>query len=120
LYDAYNERRQQAFQEERQQQSVEWWTKYNEYLLSTSWAAMRQRVLERDGGLCQSCLTRSATQVHHTSYDLYNQLGKSAAFELVAICHTCHAKIHPHMAEAQADIAHYNPFLNGATNGKHR
>ena len=120
LYEAHNERRQQAFEEERQQQSVEWWAKYNEYLQSRQWHTIRQRVLDRDAETCQACLKNKAAHVHHLTYDLYNRLGKSAAFELVAICRTCHEQIHPHMADAQDRMTLYNPYLNGATNGKHR
>lgn len=114
---------QQVEQERMEQQaaqSVEWWARYNVYLKSQQWHKMRQRVLDRDGGLCQACLTNAATHVHHLSYDLYNQLGKSAAFELVAICRTCHEQIHPRMSEAQDKLTLYSPFLNGGTNGKHR
>lgn len=102
------------------EQSQEWWEKYNAYLRSTQWHKMRQLVLDRDGNLCQACLTNKATHVHHVSYDLYNRLGKSAAFELVAICRLCHEQIHPHMSDAQDKLTLYSPFLNGGTNGKHR
>lgn len=102
------------------QQNAEWWAKYSVYLRSQQWHRMRQKVLDRDGNLCQSCLTNTATHVHHLSYELYNQIGKSAAFELVAICRSCHQQIHPHMSEEQDRITLRNPFLNGETNGKHR
>lgn len=102
------------------QQNAEWWAKYSIYLRSQQWHKMRAKVLERDANLCQACLTNEAAHVHHLSYDLYNQLGKSAAFELVAICRSCHEQIHPHMSEAQDRLTLYNPYLNGATNGKHR
>jgi len=96
------------------------WTNYNRYLRTKQWYTIREAVLKRDGYLCQACLTRKAVQVHHLSYELFNTLGQSAAFELVAICRQCHEKIHPNMAQAQEELAHYNPFLNGATNGQHR
>ena len=80
-----------------------WEELYAMYLASPHWYKMRNLVLDRDGHLCQACLCREASEVHHTSYTLYNRLGRSAAFELVAICHECHAKIHPHIAKAQAE-----------------
>jgi 5-methylcytosine-specific restriction endonuclease McrA len=120
-----NLRREQLWQEQeqrrlaqKQEQNAEWWAKYNKYLMSTHWADLRKRVLERDGGICQACLRNKATQAHHLSYDLYNELGFSAAFELVAICYQCHNKIHPHMARAQYQLSNslYNAYLQGATN----
>ncbi len=88
------------------------WINYNRYLQTKQWYIMRKAVLKRDAYLCQSCLTREATQVHHLSYELFNTLGQSAAFELVSICCQCHEKIHPHLAQAQAALAYYNPFLS--------
>lgn len=117
--DAYDrERKRQdkevaAFQEE---SNREWWQTYSTYLRSRQWHALRKKVLERDGQICQACLTRPATQVHHLSYDLFTKLGFSAAFECVAICYQCHTKIHPDMAEAQHGLVDsgYSPYLNGA------
>lgn len=95
----------------------DFWDQYTPYLKSQRWHAMRNLVLKRDENLCQSCLSRKATQVHHLSYRLFKQLGYSAAFELVAICHECHSKIHPHTAEAQHEMLSslYNPYLTGVT-----
>lgn len=94
-----------------------WWDAYRTYLRSRQWHALRQRVLKRDGKLCQACLSREATQVHHLTYRLYDKLGYSAAFECVAICHHCHGKIHPQMATTQHDLTGYSPYLNGTSNG---
>lgn len=119
----WNELREQSEVERQaaiQEQNAEWWAKYNTYLQTQQWHKMRQKVLDRDNNLCQACLSNKATHVHHLSYDLYNRLGKSAAFELVAICRVCHEQIHPHMSEAQDKVTHHNPFLNGGINGKHR
>ena len=101
----------------RQDKNTEWWEKYNKYLHSQHWHDMRQKVLERDQHVCQACLRNKATQVHHLSYALYEQLGKSAAFELVSICYSCHRAIHPHLAESQQQLAFFNPYLNGGRNG---
>lgn len=126
-YEALRQRHQeewQCVQDQEKHLSViegrQWWIEYNRYLRSPQWHSLRKKVLERDGGICQACLSREATQVHHLFYDLYNQLGQSAAFECVAICYQCHVKIHPHMAEAQHQIvvSGYNPYLNGAYNGR--
>lgn len=105
-----------AREAQRQEQNQLWWSKYSEYLRSRQWHVLRNKVLERDGELCQACLTRKATQVHHLTYDLYNKLGSSAAFECVAICHLCHEKIHSDEAAAQHRMlsSGYSPYLNGA------
>lgn len=91
------------------------WNAYSMYLRSQSWHTMRKAVLKRDNELCQACLTRKATQVHHLSYRLFKEIGLSAAFELVAICKACHEKIHPRMAEEQQKVTGslYNPYLTG-------
>jgi hypothetical protein len=85
----------------RGEQSAEWWAKYSAYLNSTKWQALRDLVIQRDGGVCQACLSRPAEHVHHVTYELYNLLGASAAFECVAICRRCHEKIHPRLSSAQ-------------------
>jgi hypothetical protein len=90
------------------------WDQYSVYLRSRGWHKMRQLVIKRDGNLCQACLNNKATQVHHLSYRLFKKLGKSAAFELVAICNQCHEKIHPRMADAQRNQEFRNPYLEVA------
>ena len=89
-----------------EQESAEWWSGYSAYLRSPRWRRLRDRVLQRDRFTCQACLSRAATQVHHLSYELYDRIGSSAAFECVAICEPCHHKIHPHMAETQSGGKH--------------
>ena len=64
---------------------------YNDYLASEEWRIKRFTVLERDGFLCQKCLVRHATQVHHLSYD---RVGDEALDDLVSLCGGCHTKIH--------------------------
>lgn len=114
------EQQREAEAAKQQQEAQEWWREYNQYLKTQQWHTLRRKVLERDNNLCQACLTRPASQVHHLRYELYNLLGQSAAFECVAICYQCHVKIHPHMAELQHQIvaSGYNPYLNGVQNGR--
>lgn len=66
--------------------------RYAEWLSrSDEWADMREKVIRRDGGLCQGCLTACATQVHHLDYrDKYAPF----AFQLVALCDKCHTRYH--------------------------
>jgi hypothetical protein len=72
-------------------EQAEWWHMYNDYLASAEWRMRRQRVLERDGHMCQGCLTRKATQVHHLSYA---HVTREPLFELISICDACHTNIH--------------------------
>lgn len=66
---------------------------YGEYLASETWAKKRAKVMKRAGGICEGCLERAATEVHHLSYD---HIGNEFLFELVAVCEYCHDAIHHH------------------------
>jgi hypothetical protein len=65
---------------------------YAEYLKSDVWASKRTRVLKRDQYLCQACLTRTATQVHHKKYP--EIFGDEPLFDLESVCTTCHLALH--------------------------
>lgn len=65
---------------------------YRDYLLSDEWRSRRERVLERDGHLCQSCRQRPATQVHHLTYE---HILDEFLFELVSVYGECHSRLHP-------------------------
>ncbi|HSG61647.1 MAG TPA: hypothetical protein VLA24_09460 [Pseudomonadales bacterium] len=107
--------REQLLQHEQLLETVEWWKSYSQYLQTTEWHTIRRLVLDRDSHICQACLRNKAAHVHHLSYTLYNQIGRSAAFELVAICRPCHEKIHPHMSHAQDLEIYHNPYLEKVT-----
>jgi len=64
---------------------------YREYLESDAWAEIRQKVIKRDGGLCQACLDAPAVDVHHLTYD---NMGHEFCWQLVAVCRPCHERIH--------------------------
>ncbi|SRR6266849_6211614 len=64
---------------------------YDIYLSTPSWQAKRAKVMKRAGGLCEGCLERNATQVHHLTYD---HIFDEFMFELVAVCDECHARLH--------------------------
>jgi uncharacterized protein with PIN domain len=80
--------------------------KYDIYLTTPSWQAKRAKVLRRAGGLCEACLERKATQVHHLTYD---HIFEEFMFELVAVCDECHARLHADKhddepAETETDV----------------
>lgn len=62
--------------------------RYDAYLASPEWKAIRQRVLSRDGGRCRSC-SRRANQVHHASYDEATMHGRDIS-RLFSLCGPCH------------------------------
>lgn len=64
---------------------------YADYLKSDEWAARREKVMQRAGGICEGCRQRPATEVHHLSYEHVTQ---EFLFELVAMCGGCHARWH--------------------------
>lgn len=98
LEQEYQDARDRRYRELRDQQQQAWLEKrserqkeYHEYLKSTQWQEKSRAVLQRDGYTCQACLHRRATQAHHRTYDhIYNE----PLFDLVAICPTCHERLH--------------------------
>lgn len=73
----------------RQRANETWHDRYKAYLNSEDWRRLRDRVLTRDGHLCQSCLSAPATQVHHMTYRYYNA-GHDSALFLRSVCRPCH------------------------------
>lgn len=66
-------------------------TEYEAYLRTPEWQAKRRKALERDGHICQGCLTARATEVHHTTY---SHLGAELMFQLISLCADCHEWLH--------------------------
>jgi hypothetical protein len=87
----YWEAQQRQREEQRRQEREAFFTKYNAYLRTSAWRSLRHRVLQRARGICEACLIRRATQVHHTTYE---HVFAEFAFELVAICDACHSRLH--------------------------
>jgi 5-methylcytosine-specific restriction endonuclease McrA len=83
--------RSQQYEEERHQQAEERKREYDAYMQSTKWAHIRQRVLERENYVCQGCGIRGAIQAHHLTYDRFKE---EMLFDLVAVCRSCHERIH--------------------------
>jgi hypothetical protein len=77
--------------EEREQENQRWWDRYNAYLQTDEWLDLRARVLGRARNICEGCHERQATAVHHLSYE---HVTEEFLWELVAICETCHRRIH--------------------------
>lgn len=86
----------------RAQNRENWFRQYNSYLQSPEWRRKRDLVLRRDNYTCQCCLSATATQVHHKSYEFVDLAGNEPAFDLVAVCTPCHEKIESMKNERRA------------------
>lgn len=96
--------RQVAAEQQRESERQEWRRRYELYLQSPQWESKRQAALKRDRWLCQGCLSRRATQVHHLTYD---HLGNELLWELQSVCTECHKIIHPHMRDVDINWADF-------------
>lgn len=71
---------------------------YAAYLKSALWRSIRDRVLVRHR-MCQSCMKRASTQVHHRAYDLHTLSGADLRC-LTALCRPCHKRgERPHLRQ---------------------
>lgn len=88
---------QEALRQAAQQAAaVAWWKGYNVYLKSAHWQAVRRKVIQRDGFVCQLCfkrVTEADAHAHHLSYATYDLVGMSLPAECVALCRSCHERI---------------------------
>lgn len=67
-----------------------WFAVYRAYQASPDWAFLRDRVLRRDGHLCQGCLQAKAVEAHRRTHA---HIGDEFLFDLVAVCQRCFAKL---------------------------
>lgn len=96
----FRHRQQEFANAQRDQKKSDWFAWYSDYLKTPQWQSKRLAVLKRDRYLCQGCMSRRASQVHHLSYE---HCGNELLWELTSVCDDCHKKIHPHMQEAEID-----------------
>lgn len=64
---------------------------YDDYLRSPQWKRKASLIMQRANHRCEGCLSRPATQVHHLTY---KHKFHEFAFELIAVCETCHDRLH--------------------------
>lgn len=74
-----------------EQEETDFRGQHAKYLQSEAWKTKRAKVLERAKGICEGCLEQRATQVHHLTYEHWQD---ELLFELVAICRDCHVRAH--------------------------
>ena len=65
--------------------------KYQAYLCSEEWWALRRRVMERAKDTCERCKQKAADNVHHLTYIRKYQ---EELCDLLAVCTSCHDRIH--------------------------
>jgi hypothetical protein len=64
---------------------------HQQYLKSSQWKEIRKKVLKRDDYTCQGCLENPAVDVHHITY---NNWQNEFMFELISLCRECHTRVH--------------------------
>ena len=67
-----------------------WWARYNRFLKSPRWRAVRYQVLRRDGYRCRRC-GAPACEVRTTP--AIGSAGINPAV-LVSVCQACHERLH--------------------------
>jgi len=68
------------------------YSNYREYLRHPVFKAIRKQAITRANGICEMCKTKPVTEVHHLRYPKWGTF--DVPENLVAICHSCHCKIH--------------------------
>lgn len=64
---------------------------YHKYLKSAEWKIIRDKIIERDNGMCLYCKTKPAQEVHHKHY---RTIYKENIDDLESVCSDCHRSIH--------------------------
>jgi len=92
---------------------------YINYLSSPKWKQIREKVLTRANRICEGCLDKPASVIHHLNYkSIYSEM----LFDLVALCRDCHEKCHPDKVELTDeeffadDLPCYGCRFHGETN----
>ena len=66
-----------------------WLEGYEQYRAGDHWQGLRNKVLERCGGICERCRHKFADDVHHTP-QAYRDLRHENPVDLQALCSDCH------------------------------
>jgi hypothetical protein len=85
-----HERQLDVLAEKRVQRDAQFFEEHSRYLHSPAWLRRREMVLKRAGHTCEACLSRRATEVHHVTYEHWQN---EPLFDLRAVCHSCHEDI---------------------------
>ena len=85
-------RKRSKINEERKNNKILKHQEYEDYIQrKPEWKERRELVMTRCGGICEGCLIKRATEVHHLNYDtLFDEL----LWDLKGVCRECHMKAH--------------------------
>jgi 5-methylcytosine-specific restriction endonuclease McrA len=64
---------------------------YKAHIRSIRWNEIRQRILKRCNGFCESCGNMKPLQIHHRNYE---RVGRELDSDLMALCGSCHSAEH--------------------------
>lgn len=67
------------------------YSRYSDYLRTPEFAAVRQLVRDRSGGLCERC-GDTATEPHHVKYCKWGEFDSPE--NLIDMCNRCHCNAH--------------------------
>jgi hypothetical protein len=96
---AWDRKRHAAHVQAKQEDRAEFFKEHDAYLRTPAWKHRRELVLKRAKGICEGCGEAPATEVHHLTYENWKA---EFLFELVALCHDCHDRLHIAKAKAKA------------------
>ena len=99
LRNSFERKLAEAFRAEHHRRQEQWnaekWERseaYQQYLLTPQWRSIRALVMRRANWKCEGCLQADAEEVHHRKYP--REWGCEFLFDLVALCSSCHERIH--------------------------
>lgn len=80
------------------------WTEpsYETYIASSGWATRRKDYFEAHPRKCSSCGSTSKIHLHHKTYV---RMGRELDEDLVALCESCHSKVHKLHRESSRSLA---------------
>lgn len=67
---------------------------YEEQLQTWQWKEKRERIISRDFGICQQCMSSKNLNVHHRCYIEGRMAWEYADAYLVTLCAKCHGNEH--------------------------
>jgi len=87
--------------------------RYNIYIHSEKWFAIREQAFELHGRKCRKCSSPFNLHVHHKTYTRFEH--ENIETDLIPLCKRCHKKLHKFCRKVRMDLWHgTEAFMNGA------
>lgn len=67
---------------------------YEDQLQHPLWLEKRAKILQRDWGICQLCMTGKNLNVHHKVYIVGRMAWEYSDMYLITLCRACHVETH--------------------------